>query len=368
MKKAIILGGGVTGCVSARELGKKGYRVTLIEKKPYLGGGCHTFFMGGHPYTEGPRFLTITDEKIFDYIDEIVPLRRFALYEDTYIEQDRAFYSYPMHWDDIQVMPDFAKIKSELDNRPENIRSDNFEDSWINAVGPTLYGKYVKNYTEKMWKVKSNRELDGYEWSVKGFTIQHGERNVTDLGTDKHAHPFEKEGFNRFFEACVADADVRLNTEVKHVDLEQKKVYLGDEEITGDIMISTLPLEELMENTYGSLRYIGRDFYPIVLPIEHLFKDGHHFLYYPNGEKHTRIVEYKNLTMHEAPDTLIVVEVPSMNGKLYPCEMMTEERKKADLYKKALPNNVFSIGRLGTYQYTGIAQCIEQVWDLVKGL
>lgn len=367
MKKAIILGGGVTGCVSARELGKKGYQVTLIEKNPYLGGGCHTFFMGGHPYTEGPRFLTHNDE-VFDYINKIVPLRQFELYEDTYIEQDKAFYSYPMHWDDIKTMPDFAKIKSELDNRPQDTHADNFEDSWINAVGPTLYGKYVKKYTEKMWKVKSNKELDGYEWSVKGSTIQHGERKVIEFGTDKHAYPIEKDGFNRFFEVCVEGAEVRLNTEVKYVDLEQKKVYLGEEEIEGDVIISTLPLEELMENTYGTLRYIGRDFYPIVLPVEHLLRDGHQFLYYPNDEKHTRIVEYKNLTMHEASDTLIVVESPSMNGKLYPCDMMLEEKRKADLYKKALPDNVFSIGRLGSYQYLGIGHCIVQVWDLIKEL
>ena len=44
MKKAIILGGGVTGCVSARELGKKGYRVTLIEKNLFRRRMSYIFY------------------------------------------------------------------------------------------------------------------------------------------------------------------------------------------------------------------------------------------------------------------------------------------------------------------------------------
>lgn len=366
MKKVIILGGGVTGCTAARELVKRDYEVTLIERNPYLGGGCHTFFKGGHPYTEGPRMLTVINDRIFEYINSVVPLRKFKFFADTYIEQDREFYSFPIYWDDVLKMPDKDKIEQELKNLPKESTATNFEDIWLSKVGPTLYGKYIKTYTEKMWQVKSNKIFEGYTWSLKGTPIQYEDRSASDRGIKEYAYPYDENGFNPFFENCVEGAKVRLNTEVRHVDLEKKQVYLEQEVLSADVIISTLPLEELMENAYGSLQYVGREFYPIVFPTEHIFKDGHQFIYYPNDEKYTRIVEYKTLTMHKSPDTLIVVEVPSNVNKLYPYDNIPEAVERANLYKNALPQDVYSIGRLGSYQYLGIDHCIEQVWELMK--
>ena len=75
--RAIILGGGVTGCVVANELDQKGIETVLIEKNNYLGGGCHTVFYGGDPYTDGPRPLSVKDGQAFNYINRIVKLRTF---------------------------------------------------------------------------------------------------------------------------------------------------------------------------------------------------------------------------------------------------------------------------------------------------
>ena len=368
MKTAIILGGGVTGCAVARELTERGVEVTLIEKNKYLGGGCHTFFWGGHPYTEGPRPFHVENDKIFSYINDIVPMRTFPLLLDTYIERDRAFYSFPIHWDDIQQMPDRDKILQELENRPQENIATNLEDGWLNAVGPTLYSKYVKTYTEKMWEVESNKVFDDMSWSVKGTPIQKGERTVElAKGKPVHAYPIEETGYNRFFEYCVKDARVILGQEAGRFDLEKKTVYVGEESLSADIVVSTIALDDLMNQAYGELRYMGRDFFPIVLPVEYAFRDGHHFIHYPNTEKYTRIVEYKSLTQHRAPDTLLVMEVPSHSNKLYPYKV-SSEIAKAQKYKDALPAGVYSTGRLGTYSYLNIGQCFECAWDLMDEL
>ena len=366
--RVLVLGGGVSGCSATRELTARGYEVTLIERNNYLGGGCHTFFWGGHPYTEGPRPFSVTGDKIFDYINEIVPMRTFHLYLDTYIERDRAFYSFPIHWDDIQSMPDKDKILKELDERPKVNDADNLEDGWINAVGYTLYDKYVKTYTEKMWEVESNKVFPDFSWSVKGNPIQSGSR-VVELakGCPMHAYPIEETGYNRFFDYCVKDAKVILGKEIKSVDLEKKTVIIDDEKLSADIIVSTISLDDLMDNAYGRLRYMGRDFYPIVLPVEHIFRDRHHFIHYPNVEKYTRIVEYKNLTQHKSKDTLLVMEVPSHSNKLYAYKIESEQAK-AKKYLDNLPDGVFAIGRLGTYQYLCIGQCFEMAWELMKKL
>lgn len=368
MKSAIILGGGVSGCAAARELSGLGFEVVLIEKESYLGGGCHTFFWGGHPYTEGPRPLHVVSDRIFNYINDIVPMRTFPVLLNTYIERDKAFYSFPIHWDDIQIMPDKDKILKELDNLPENKEADNIEDAWLNAVGPTLYEKYSKNYTKKMWEVESNRVFKDASLSFKGSPIQYGDRAVELIkGKKTQAYPIEETGYNRFFEYCVKDCEVLLNTEVKRVDMEKKEVHIPDGVIKYDVLVSTIAIDELMDYKYGELRYIGRDFIPIVLPVEHAFPPELHYVHYPNSERYLRIVEYKNITMHKSNDTLLVMELPSHNNKLYPYDI-SSEIEKSKRYLQDLPDSVFAIGRLGTYRYITIGECFEDAWELSEKL
>lgn len=368
--RAIILGGGVSGCAAANELDKKGIETVLIERNGFLGGGCHTFFYGGHPYTEGPRPLAIHDGKAFDYINPIVKLRTFPLILDSYNEKDQQFYGFPIHWDDIQIMPDRDKILRELEDRPKENTATNLEDGWINAVGPTLYEKYIKTYTKKMWEVESNKVFDEFAWTVKGYAIQHGDRichMASPEDNQLQAYPIEETGYNRFFEYCVRNTKVYLNTNVEKVDLEKKEVYIGDEIIKGDIIVSTISLDDLMGYCYGELRYMGRDFLKIVLPTEHIFKEGHHYIHYPNDEKFTRIVEYKTITGHKADSTLLVVEIPSHSNKLY-CYKIKSEQDKAAKYMNSLPNGVYAMGRLGTYKYLNINNCIDMACELAESL
>lgn len=364
--RVIVLGGGVTGCVIANELNKKGIESVIIEQKNYLGGGCHTFFYGGHPYTEGPRPLAIKDGRAFDYINSVVKLRTFPLILDSYNEKDQRFYGFPIHWDDIQIMPDREKIMQELEDRPEANMATNLEDGWINAVGSTLYEKYVKTYTEKMWEVESNKVFEDFSWSVKGSPIQKGDR-VCHLSEQNplHAYPIEETGYNRFFEYCVRGSKVYLNVKVEKLDLEKKTIFVGGEILKGDIIVSTIALDDLMGKCYGELRYMGRDFHKIVLPTEHIFKEGHHFIHYPNHEKFTRIVEYKNLTGHKSDSTLLVMEVPSHSNKLYSYNIKSEQ-DKAKKYMDSLPTGIYSTGRLGSYKYFNINQCIDAACELVE--
>lgn len=371
MKKVVVLGGGFTGCVLANELTKKNYQVTLIEKEEYLGGGCRTFFYGGHPYTNGPRPLTFEYgtaeeyEKVSSYIGEIVPMRKIELLMDTYIERDSSFYTYPIHEDDIKRMPDREKIYEELANRPKNSQFANFEEGWINSVGETLYDKYVKNYTQKMWGVKDNSIFNDYNWSVKKTPTAKDPIRKGSHVAELASYPIESTGFNKFFDYCVRDTDVRLGCEVEHVDLDKKEVHVKGEVISADIIISTIGIDDLFGNCYGELAYMGRDFIKLVLPVEHVFKDNHSFLYYPNSEPFTRVVEYKNLTQHKSDSTLIILEVPSHSNKLYVYNTI-EQKNLFAKYQAELPEDVYSIGRLGTYSYASITECILNVWKLME--
>jgi hypothetical protein len=63
--------------------------------------------------------------------------------------------------------------------------------------------------------------------------------------------------------------------------------------------------------------------------------------------------------------TLLVLERPSKANKLYPYLTKANIAKAAE-YQKMLPQNVHSIGRLGTYKYSTIEQTIIQAFACVS--
>ena len=59
MENIIILGGGVSGLMSARELSKLGYAVTILEATDRLGGRIHTIrnSLFTQPVEKGVEFI-----------------------------------------------------------------------------------------------------------------------------------------------------------------------------------------------------------------------------------------------------------------------------------------------------------------------
>ena len=93
-----------------------------------------------------------------------------------------------------------------------------------------------------------------------------------------------------------------------------------------------------------------------------------YFVYYPNeNEKQTRVTEFKKFTNHESNNSLITLEVPSMKNKLYPT-MIQSQVDLAEKYIKSLPDNIKSVGRMGTYRYVDIDDIILQGLEFKKNL
>src|SRR5439155_3504159 len=118
-------------------------------------------------------------------------------------------------------------------------------------------------------------------------------------------YPYAYDGYNRYFEAMTENIEVKLN-------YKWKSGYRNS-----DVVISTIPIDEFCGNE-GNLPYVGRDFQVIILPCKQVFPADIRFCHYAGSEPHTRITEFKKLTYHESEDTLLVVETPSKNNKLYP--------------------------------------------------
>lgn len=367
MKRVLIVGAGMAGCVPALLLKARGWAVTVIEKAPFVGGGVRTFFHGGHPYTYGPRHFLSPYKEAYEFLSRYVPMRPIKKINYTFVEPDRTFYTYPIHEDDIDRMLDASQIRQELSALPAEAASHNFEEFWIARVGPTLYAKYIREYNKKAWLVQSNTEMDfGFEATVKRRPLESGDRY--EFRDWYNCYPIAPDGYNRFFDLALEGCEVRLNAQISRFDVSRPAVLLDGEWLAADLLISTIAPDALLDYQYGELKYVGRDFHKIVLPIEFALPEDVYFVYYPNAsELHTRVVEYKKFTQHKSPHTLLGLEIPSLNNKLYPT-MITSEVEKAQRYLDALPEHVLSVGRMGTYRYVDIDDIIMQSLELIRRL
>ena len=370
--KILVIGGGFAGCAMAHALALKEIKdVTIVEASNQLGAGVKTYFWGGHPYTYGPRHFLTKDKKIYDFFNKYIPMRDCSEHKYlTYVENDDQFYSMPLSYDDIELMPDKEKINTELKNIKENKNANdpkNLEEFWHNSIGPTLYSKVVENYNKKMWMVEDNKIFKSFGWSTKGDPIKQGKRDAFDKSAIS-AYPIAHNGYNDYFDIATKDAKILFNTVLDTLDLSKRTAIINGEKQNYDYIISTISPDELFNYEYGKLNYMGRDLHKIVLPMEEVFPKDIYFLYYANKEKFTRIVEYKRFTKHKSKNTLLGIEFPSKNGKFYPMPLEGDQ-DLAKKYHDLIPERVFSIGRNGSYRYSvDMDDCIEQalfVSDLI---
>lgn len=371
MKKAIVLGGGFAGCTAANFLKKKGHDVIVIEKSNFLGGGCRTFFYHGHPYTFGPHHLLVNvdESHVYDYYSNYLEFRELEHFNMTYVGEDQRFYTYPIHRDEVDLMPDADVIREELANLPDSGEAKNFEEYWQWSVGETLYNKFINRYSKKMWGVKNNQSLDEFTFSFKNKRedgLKTGSKKCFD-GKKRVYYPVNLNGYNDYFDACVEGCEVRLDTELKEFDIPNKRVKVEGEWLQGDVIVNTLSPDMLFDYKYGELPYMGREFIKVILPVESVTPDPYFFIHYAGDEEYTRIFEYKRLTGYVSDSTLIVIEKPSRKNKLYPYPVMSEINR-AKKYISEMPEGVYSIGRMGNYHYDNMDVVINHCFDLFGGI
>lgn len=354
-KKALILGGGFAGCTTAFLLKRAGWDVTLIEKEKHLGGGCRTFFYGGHPFTYGPRVYYGYNKAAFDWLNGIVPLRRFPFELKTYVETHTQFYTYPIHENDLtdiashEYLLNGGDVMRELAARDNSKPPADFEEYWIQRVGRTLYDLFVNNYSKKMWMIDDNKIFDIFKWSAKDKPIESGTRDA--YKGSYIGYPVDLNGYNKYFDVMTEGVNVmhtKQSSDIRGYD--------------ADVTVSTIPIDEALGYEFGELPYVGRDFNVFVLPVKQAFPGDVRFCHYAGTEPHTRITEFKKITYYDSPDSLFVLETPSKNNKLYPY-LTKANMALVEKYKAALPPNVYSIGRLGTYKYSTIEQTIVQAFQ-----
>jgi protoporphyrinogen oxidase len=155
----VVLGGGLAGLVAARELLRKGCRVTLIEKNVEVGGLARTFEQDGFRFDIGGHRFHSNNPSVVQWLKDLLKTDLLVVPRFSHIYLNNKFVDYPIQFPD--ALSVFSPLKamqmvvSYLSAKvTERGRQDiSFEDWVVKRYGKALYRTFFQPYTEKVWGI-----------------------------------------------------------------------------------------------------------------------------------------------------------------------------------------------------------------------
>jgi protoporphyrinogen oxidase len=292
MKKAIVIGGGITGLSAAWKLSENGYKVSIIESEKSFGGLAKTIKVGNYFFDVGPHAFLSEEKEIFNKVMDLfkneksaIPLKKRKVkmvFKGNYVD-------YPLSIKSILFQMGFiSPILSSLSFAKSKIRTSIYSllskktqnqnltvKQWaINSFGKYLYLNFFKIYTEQFWKIEtselSHRVIPS---SVKlnfAKTLKHLLfKNYLDITkrepgklalVQREEIPcyYPKKGFGEI--ANKIGNQVKNNGGEIHTSQEVNEIVLNsensfdvktkDKTFSGDFVISTIPLNRVISKIY----------------------------------------------------------------------------------------------------------------------
>jgi UDP-galactopyranose mutase len=172
--RILIVGAGLTGCTLAHRLGEAGLQTVLLEREQVAGGLIRSEHMGGVLYEpHGSHIFHTEDEEVWQLANRMTPFREYRHRVDIVV--DGGLYNWPILLSDLEAQSRSSEIFAELEERREvdaaaRAEAANFEDWCLELMGPILYERYIRPYTEKQWG-RPARELSA-RWAPRRVSVR----------------------------------------------------------------------------------------------------------------------------------------------------------------------------------------------------
>lgn len=259
--KFLILGAGPTGLGAAWRLQELGCPDFLVlERNAYI-GGLSASWRDEQGYTWD--FAVHVAHSHYHYVDRLMETLLpdgFLTHErKSWIHTQQTFVPFPFQ-SNFRHLPEPARTAcwQGLLHRPPFPAdgSASFQDWILSAFGEGIAAAFMVPYNTKLWTVPPSAMSS--KWlgdRVPEVDVERIRRNMQEERDDvswgpNHVFHFPKTGGTSAIWESMADRigreNIRLNSEVLHVDAAAKKITLQDgSNLTFDHLISTLPLSRL---------------------------------------------------------------------------------------------------------------------------
>ena len=148
----VVVGGGVTGLVTAHLLAESGVQVVLVEKHDRVGGLARSYDYDGFVFDFGPHRVHTENPNIKAYLDRVLEGEVTAFPRTSEVYFEGSYYRWPLHPKNLVQLPPAIAAKSAVDlavNGWKTYGSGTFEDYVLRQYGPTLYANFFRDYSVK---------------------------------------------------------------------------------------------------------------------------------------------------------------------------------------------------------------------------
>src|SRR4051794_19599883 len=366
MPRVLIVGAGLTGCTLAHRLAREGVATTLLERSPVPGGLIRSEHMEGVLYEpHGSHIFHTEDEEIWDLATSMTPFRPYR--HRVEIVADGQLLNWPILLSDIERQSRSQEILEQLEERrgvdaERRAAAANFEEWCLDLMGPILYERFIKPYTEKQWG-RPARELSA-AWAPRRVSVRWD--NDPYLFPDAfQGWPAGPNGYTDLIDGLLDDelVELRPNTDVT---LESVGAHAAD--VDADAVVVTAPLDVFCGLRLGALEWRGILVRNVHVPhVE--YAQGAMVVNYPGREfPFIRIHETKHASGQQCDGTVLGFEFTNAPTRYYPIETDANKALNAryqDLLRAELmgPRRTFFAGRLANYLYLDMDDCMRQALD-----
>ncbi len=362
--KYLIVGAGPWGSVMAERIAESlGERVLVIDRRPHPAGNCYstaeaTTGIECHEY--GTHIFHTKIPRVWEYVNRF---DRFSSYRHRVFTEHRgrvypmpislatinAFYGLNLKPFEVEPFIEAERAKAGLANPPANL-----EEKAVALIGRPLYEAFIKGYTAKQWE-KDPRELPAD--IIARLPVR------LNYNNDYFSDPWQGlplAGYTALFTRIVAHPRVELRLNVEYRDIAAR--------VPADCrVLYSGPVDEYFGFKHGRLEWRSLRFERQTL--ECADYQGTAVMNQADIETpFTRTHEYKHLhperACFSAPGTVIEREYPRTfrpgDEPYYPVNT-PENQTRLELYRReaaGVPGLLLG-GRLGTYRYLDMDQCIE---------
>lgn len=359
----LVVGAGLFGAVFAHEMALAGKRCLVIDKRSHIGGNVYTENVDGiqvHRY--GAHIFHTSDKEVWDYVNKLTEFNNYinspvAVYKDELYNLPFNMNTFSQLWGIRRPQEVKEKIASQIADlhitEPKNL-----EEQALSLVGPDVYEKLIRGYTEKQWG-RDCKELPAF--IIKRLPLRFTYDN--NYFNDRY-QGIPIGGYTQMLEKLLEDIDVMTDTDFfeyrkGHADQFKKVVYTG-------------MIDEYFDYQFGHLQYRTVRF--DTERIEEENYQGNAVVNYTQRDvPYTRVIEHKHFAPEEERKnpkdyTIISREYSEEWGPGSEPYYPVNDEKNGALYEKyrelaEKEENVIFGGRLGLYRYYDMDKVIRAALD-----
>ncbi len=355
-------GAGLSCSVIARALAESGHVIDIIERRPHIGGNCHTArddATGVMLHVYGPHIFHTDDEEVWAYVNNYMEFKPFV--NRVKATTRGQVFSLPINLHTINQFFGKTLSPSEAQSFIEQQADlsisvpQTFEEQALRFVGRELYDAFFKTYTLKQWGINPNQLPASI---LKRLPVRF---NYNDNYFSHRYQGMPAHGYTAMIERILNHPNISIHLQqdfnpgmVKEFD---HVFYSGAIDGFYGYDLGRLPYRTLdFEQASGVGDFQGCAVMNYCDDAQAFTRITEHKHFSP-WEEHEQTVWYREFSRQCTEKDTPYYPVHLVGGN----EMLDQYMRRADAESK-----VTFIGRLGTYRYMDMDATIRAALDTVR--